>query len=242
MKLETSNVNYAATIVAIPATRVLPKCDNIVGVSLFGSQAIVSKDTTPGTIGVYFPAECQLSAAFLKANNLYRHKELNSSPEGRAGFFEDNGRVRAIKFRGVRSDCFFIPVQSLSFACDTSKLKVGDTFDKIDGIEICRKYLRKLPNESKHRMPQKKERFDRVDSKFMPEHFDTANYWRNKHLIGFANEIIITQKLHGTSVRFANTVVNRKLTLVERVLKWLGFKIRRQSTDTLTEIVRLLKT
>src|SRR5689334_22227169 len=103
-----ANTNYAATVVTIKNIIPLENCDNIVATSLFGFQAITSKDTTVGTTGIVFPAECQLSDEFCKQNNLYRHGEFNVD-HGKAGYLEDNRRVRAIKFRGHRSDCLFMP-------------------------------------------------------------------------------------------------------------------------------------
>ena len=42
---------------------------------------------------------------------------------------------------------------------------------------------------------------------------------------GENDEIIVTQKIHGTSVRFANTIVARRLNWRERLAKRLGIKV-----------------
>jgi hypothetical protein len=62
--------------------------------------------------GIYFPVECKLSDEFLKNNNLYRHNEKNINIE-KKGYFEDNGRIKAAKFRGHISNGFFIELESL---------------------------------------------------------------------------------------------------------------------------------
>ena len=61
-----------------------------------------------------FPPECRLSESYLAENNLYRHATKNKTPEEK-GYFEDNGRVMARKFRGHRSDCIFMPLSSLEY-------------------------------------------------------------------------------------------------------------------------------
>lgn len=227
MKLEApKNPNYAATVVEIKSINVLDGCDFVVGAPLFGLQAIVSKDMPIGTIGLFFPAETQLSDAFVHANNLYRHGDKNKD-EAAKGYFEDSRRVKAMKFRGHRSDAFFIPLDSLSFLKKIKgglDLKVGDTFDMINGTEICKKYYIKEPGVQNIDKNAKK-RFRRVDSEFLPEHFDTENYWRNQHNVSPLAPVVVTQKLHGTSVRIGHTLVKRELKWYERALQKLGVKI-----------------
>src|SRR4051794_7797380 len=118
MKLEApENENYAAVVVSITRTVPLENCDNVVGTPLLGFQAIVGKDTQVGDLGIVFPAEVQLSNDYASRNNLHRHGHLNASPEVK-GYLEDNGRVKALKFRGHRSDCLFMPLSSLAYAVD----------------------------------------------------------------------------------------------------------------------------
>jgi len=70
-----------------------------------------------------------------------------------------------------------------------------------------------------------------VDDKFLPQHIDTLNYWRNRHLIPEDAFVTVTQKLHGTSIRLANTIVRRKLTRLERLAKWFGAKVAETEFD-----------
>ena len=65
MKIQTpENANYAAVVVTLKEVHPFENSDNIQGTTIFGSQAIVSKDTKPGDVGIYFPAETQLSQEF----------------------------------------------------------------------------------------------------------------------------------------------------------------------------------
>jgi hypothetical protein len=231
MKIDKpENDNYTATVVQIKSITPLDNCDNVVGVPLFGFQAIVGKDTQVGDLGIVFPAEVQLSEEFASENNLFRHGEKNKNPESK-GYIEDNRRVRAVKFRGHRSDCLFMPLSSLTFTkVNLDELHEGDTFDALNGKEICRKYVVKQ-KASRIDRNKEKQKFVRVDKKFLPEHYDTDNYWRNQHVVPEDREIIVTQKVHGTSIRIGNTIVKRKLSFVERLLTRLGVNIKDTEYD-----------
>lgn len=230
---EPANVNYAATIVAIKAITELKGRDRIVGIPIYGSQAIVSKGWAVGDLGVYFPAEVQFSDEFARVNNLYAHPEKNADPEVK-GYLSDNRRLKAIKLGGHRSDAMFMPLSSLEYTgVDISQLAEGDIFDTIGGHEIVRKYEVKVPAEPRGAGQQRKitKKFDRVDAKFLPLHIDTDNYWRNMHRIDDDTEIVVTQKLHGTSVRIGHTIVRNELTLFERIAKKLGLRIAEYGYD-----------
>jgi len=229
--LEPENSNYAAQVVEIKSLTDLAGCDNVVGTPLLGFQAIVGKDTEQGDLGIVFTAETQLSEEYARKNNLHRHGNLNDN-EGSKGYLEDNRRVRAMKFRGHRSDALFMPLESLSYIknLDITQFKVGDTFDKIGDSEICKKYV--LPRTRREqRIEKNKEKFVRVDKKFLPEHYDTDNYFRNTEVISTGRWVTITQKLHGTSIRIGNTVVARKLSWRDKVAKRAGVKVADTEMD-----------
>lgn len=231
MKLQKpENENYAAVVVRIKSITPLENCDNVVGTPIFGFQAIVGKDTQVGDIGIVFPAETQLSEEYTHKNNLHRHSDLNDD-KGKQGYLEDNRRVKAMKFRGQRSDCLFMPISSLAYTKEKiAELKEGDTFDILDGHEICKKYV--VKTRSPRRIEKNKEKvFKRVDTKFLPEHYDSDNFFRNRDAIPESQHIIVTQKLHGTSIRIGNTIVRRKLKLIENLLKKMGVKIQETEFD-----------
>ena len=222
MKLTTpKNINYAATVVRVRHITTLPNCDNVVGIPVLGYQAIVSKDTQVGDLGVVFTAETQLSTAYAASNNLYRHAELNDDPTAK-GYLEDNRRVKALKFRGHRSDALFMPLSSLAaFTDGWGAWSEGDTFDELNGHEICRKYVIRQPREQRPGQ-QKLTKKQRVDEKMLPQHFDTVNYFRVPEAIAGKDHVVLSQKLHGTSLRVGRVPVKRKLNRLERLLLWIG--------------------
>jgi len=232
MKLaKPENENYAATVVAIKSITPFEGSDNIVGTPLLGFQAIVGKNTQIGDVGIVFPAETQLSPEFCYENNLYQHGNLNKD-ESAKGYLGDNGRIRAIRLRGNRSDCLFMPLSSLQYikGLDTSKFAVGDVFDAIGDHKICNKYVVKR-TKKEQRLEKNKEKFIRIDKKFLPEHYDSDNYFRNADTIPSERDVIVTQKLHGTSIRIGNTYVARKLSLLEQIAKRLGVSVKESETD-----------
>lgn len=225
MKLEEpKNKNYCATVVSLPHTRFsLPNLDNLEGVSIFGYSVLVSKDS-PSELGVFFGAETQLSDEFCYHNNLHRHAHLNID-QGKKGYLEDNRRIRAIRFKGNVSSGLFMPLSSLEWVgIDTSILKEGDEFDMLNGKEICRKY--EVAKKNANLQQTVNRGFVRADKKFMPEHIDTENFFRNWDKISPETKVIVTQKLHGTSIRIANTYVNYKPRLFDKIARFFGAQIK----------------
>jgi hypothetical protein len=225
MKLNPpKNPNYAATVVEIRAVNELDGCDNVVGTPLLGYQAIVSKDTEVGDIGIVFTAETQLSEEFARENNLFRHAEKNNDPAAK-GYLEDNRRIKALKFRGHRSDALFMPLSSLAYTGGNwTSLLPGDTFDFIDGHEICQKYEVRTRNATGTRIQTPKSRIDDI---FLPKHFDTENFFKNSEHIDSGTRVTVTQKLHGTSIRVGHVPVARKLSWIERLASRFGAKIEK---------------
>ena len=72
------NINYAASVVRIPALIPLEGLDNLVGVPILGHQALTQKGKEVGDLAVAFTAETQLSEAYCHHNNLYRDATLNA--------------------------------------------------------------------------------------------------------------------------------------------------------------------
>src|SRR4051812_30922698 len=178
MKIDKpENSNYCATVVEIKNVIALENCDNVQATSVFGFQAIIGKDVKVGDVGIFFPTETQLSDAYCYRNNLYRHADKNAD-ESKKGYVEDNRRVRAIKFRGNTSNGFFMPLESLEFTgINPSLLSVGDEFDKLNGEEICKKYVVERRISNKGQTAQEK-KFNRVDIKHMPEHYSSDNFFK----------------------------------------------------------------
>ena len=225
------NKNYCAVVVALERFAPLANCDNLKAALIFGNSVIVSKDVEAGAVGVFFPTETALSAAFLGPNNLFNKPELGNVDPTRKGYFEAHGRVRTVKFRGHKSEGFWIPLECLSFlGLPLSEYLVGSEFDAINETPICSKYISKRNQAStrqgKPGQSKKKSVADDIIEGQFRFHIDTAHLGRNIHRIDPATVISISEKWHGTSAIFANILIKRKLNWLERTLQRLGFSIQ----------------
>lgn len=220
MKLTVENENYAATIVRINELHSLPGLDNLVGVAVFGHQALTQKDgIATGALRVAFTAETKLSTVYAGGNDLFRKKYgYNTDPEAE-GYLEENARVKAIKLRGHRSDALLMPLSSLEvLGIDPTQLREGDTFDHINGIKVCEKYEIRRPAGNANRQQPATRAISRVSPKDFPEHTTTANFWRNRNVINNDDYVTVTQKLHGTSARIGHIPVLRYTGIAGRIL------------------------
>ncbi|QFG10319.1 RNA ligase [Mycobacterium phage DyoEdafos] len=215
------NVNYAATIVKLPQGLLLEGLDNLVGVPMFGYQALTQKEGYElGALRVLFMAETQLDADYARENNLFREATLNRDAS-ETGYLEPNARVKAIRLRKHQSDALLMPLSSLAYTgYDVSTLKPGDTFDKLNGHTICRKYIPKGKKQATQGQPKVRKQ---VDERLFPKHLDTEHFFRNLHYFRTERRVVVTQKLHGTSWRGGNIPVNRTKGWFERFINWLGW-------------------
>lgn len=228
---EPRNKNYCAVIAKISATVDLPKMNNVKHGIILGNKIIVNKSTKVGDIGIYFPVECSLSAEYLHFNNLYRKAALNSDAT-KSGYFEENGRIRCIKFQTIHeSQGLFMPLDSLSIFLTEKEmlsLKEGDEFDMIGSAEICRKYVIKKHNTSSQMSGGKKTRKvveeKLVDGQFR-FHQDTSMMYRNLDKIAPDTLISVSTKVHGTSVIIGKLLCKRPLNFVEKLAKKTGLKV-----------------
>jgi len=237
MKLQKpKNQNYCATIVSIQNIIPLEGCDNVVATRIMGNQVIISKDIQISDVGMFFPVETQLSNEYLSANNLYRKAEMNVD-QTQKGYFEENGRIKCIKFRGHNSEGLFMPLKSLAFTLGVSIdnysgiFNERDEFDKVNNIQICQKYVPKYtkvqgnPKEKTAKQPK----VSKIVENQFRFHDDTSQLYKNLHNINPDDLIHISYKIHGTSGISAKILCNRKLSIVEKLAKNV-FKLNINST------------
>lgn len=235
MKLqEPKNKNYCATVVEIKTLIPLANCDNVQHAIIMGNSVVVSKETEIGNIGLFFPVETCLSDAYLKANNLYRKGEMNADPTQK-GYFEENGRIRCVKFRQNKSEGLFMPIHSLRNIVKNgenwrtleeykpTELFLGAEFDTIEGIEICKKYIPKntrTPGASGNKKEPKEVVSKLVDKQFRP-HEDTGMLYKNLFRFNPASLISITYKIHGTSGVSSYIICKKHVPKSARVIAWI---------------------
>lgn len=227
MKIEKpANLNYAAQVVRIPALVELPGLDNLIGVPVLGGQALTQKgEKRVGDLAIAFTAETQLAGGYACHNSLYRSAGLNADPAEK-GYLEDNARIKAIRLRKHVSNALLMPLESLSYTgVDLADLTEGVAFDKLGDHEICRKYETPVKHVNNPAKSKVERAFKRVDTKVFPEHLSTDNYWRSRHLLRGGADVVVSQKLHGTSFRAGRVPVLREHKWHEKLLRRLGVRI-----------------
>ena len=245
MNLTVENRNYCALVFKAETFTELPNCDNVKGCLIFGNQVIVGKDMAPGTLGLYFPVETQILPALLGPNNLYRKAEYgNVDPTAKGGFFEANGRVRCMKFRGHRSEGFFVPLASLT-GIPLEDLTEGVEFNKIGDLAICDKYIPKnlrMGGGQNAKPGIKKFRKEDLilDGQFR-FHYDTAQLKRNLHRLELDTPISISDKWHGTSVVVGHLLTKRILPWYERLAKRVGVQVKEEEYGIIAASRRVVK-
>jgi hypothetical protein len=221
------NENYCANVVSIKSVIELDGMKTIAHTNIYGNMVIVSKELKIGDVGIFFPIETKLSNDFLHYNNLYRHNNLNLD-QTKKGFFEDNGRVRCVKFQGYKSMGFFIPLDSLEFTYHRESLKEEDIFDELSGIKICEKYIVKadrVPGMGGNKGKGKLARISKLIENQFRFHQDTAQLGKNMHMLKPDDVISITKKMHGTSTISSYILCKKKLNPIEKFLKFVGVNV-----------------
>lgn len=239
---------YTCQVIKLPPKQIINGFDNLVKVTVQGKTCLISKDSDPDVLYLFFQSGTVLDPNFLKQNNLYRHSDKNLSSD-KKGFFEDSGRVKAIKFKGVISDGFLIELNSLEYLLDNFKileLNVGDEFNSLDTTNICKKYIIKEQRERESKDRSRNKFWDTfIDGNHAPRHMDTAQLFKSLSKdsvdINLDTTVAITYKLHGTSARYYNALSNRKLSRFERLLRRLGVNVNEKDYNFVSASRNVIK-
>ena len=234
IKSTKANINYLAKVVNITNFLPHPNAERMKIAQAGGYKVCVGIDEPTGRY-VYFPVNSEINPHLLSYCNLYRHTEKNANTE-KAGFFNDNGRVTAIKLRGFPSEGFLLPYEQLeNFIADTLNLKLINTEDNTDfdvAVEkdkefwICKKYIivHNISSEQSNSNKRQKRvsRFNKVIDTQFKFHYDTVRIQNDKWAIEPNDLISITEKIHGTSGISAYVLCKKKPTLINKIKKWFG--------------------
>jgi len=199
-------MSYYGIVVQLDGVRKHPGADRLQLANCLGNQVVVGLEARDGDVTAFFPVDGKLSEDFLNANNLLPVLDAQGKRIG-GGFFDVKGRVRAQKFRGERSEGFAIPVDALTYTgYSIAKLKVGDQITELNGHQVCTKYI----NEKTIRAQKEASlRAAKVKVLNFPEHVDTEQFRFVAKDIPAGSLVYISAKEHGTSQRYAHTLMTR---------------------------------
>ena len=211
-------IMYKGYVIKVKDLKPHSNADRLQVLTVFGTDTCVSLDVKVGDLGIYFPADGQLSIEFCEANHLCRRKQ-DGTPD--TGYMDpDKRNVTAIKLRGEKSDGIYLPIECLAFTgAKLEDFKPGDTVDVVNKIEICKKYIPRSNKTNRSNEGGNRTRKHKVDiAPLFKEHADTEQLAYNLSAFKPGDEIEITLKMHGTSQRTAHvpTLKGYKRTLWDR--------------------------
>lgn len=242
------NINYTAKVVAIEELLPHPNADKLQIAVVDYQKVITSLDAKLNDIYVYFPVECKINEQFLSYTNSFSNSEMNAD-KTKKGFFGKNGRVRSIKLRGETSEGYLVPAQQLfdwvNFEGDIRQF-VGTDFDTIGGKLLLSKYvpptLEEVEGKAKRNGKKAyKEHQSRLIEGQVRFHTDTANLKRSSVSWNADDVLTVSYKLHGTSFWVSNLLVKRKLSVVDKIGRFLGIDVKESEYDILYGSRRMVK-
>jgi hypothetical protein len=214
-------MSYTATIARVQ-TRPHPTADKLLLGVCLGNQVVVGKDTQDGTLGLFFPTDGQLSHEMCVHNGLYTKSAMQKLglpiEEGQTfGFFDHHRRVRSQKFRGEKSDGFWVPLSYVQWALPPNiaareeafavgmEFVEGQQFVSVHGHLICEKYVTPATKRAQSQR-QGKGRVSRGSTLWFKKHVETSQFRDVAHEIPIGSVVYVTEKLHGTSARFGHVL------------------------------------
>lgn len=232
MKLEIkeNSTNYACSVVEIKEVFPIEGADKIARVVVNGNSVVVSKDVQAGDKMLYFVSGTRLNQDYCSKNNLLDAQAMNLDTSERGFISSKQFRVKAIKLRGIVSDGMLMPLTSLLAFLEPSSiktLKVGDEFTDINGNSLCEKYIVpvKPSTQGGEKTPKANKLKDLIVDNQFRFHHETEHFV--KHLDKFApnTEIIITRKMHGSSLILSNVLINKTLSWKDKLAKFFGVDV-----------------
>jgi hypothetical protein len=225
---KNANPNYLCKVVQLRGLKKHENADRLQTVVIDFNTIITGLDAKEGDSYVYFPVEGQISKEFLSHTNSFRDKELNADPE-KVGFFDEKGRVKAMKLRGEKSMGYIVPANIIykwaGVGNPNPNNHINQEFDTIGGQLLVNKY--EPPTRGTANTKQgKKPKLSRIVDGQVHLHVDTENLRKNPHKVNPNDTISITYKTHGTSWWVGNVLVKRNLSILERLTKFFGGNIQ----------------
>lgn len=252
-KSKNHNPNYLARIIYLDDSNFSkhPNADKLKLVHYNGNIISTSIDDNPGYY-LYFPVECVISSEFLSFHNLYRNSKLNTNSD-KKGFFEDSGRVKCIKLRGIASEGLIMPFRVLfdfiykdqtldeTIINNTANKYLNVSFDTVNNIKLVWKYVIKYDQDKTGNKTIKSKIIDTIVDKQFRFHITTPKLQDDINVITPNDLIQLTIKEHGTSVIFCKLMTYKKLNLFEKLLDKINISINKTEYKTFCSSRKVIK-
>ena len=219
-------MSYSVYVTRVKNIRPAENADKLNLCEVFGNTTVVDKSVNENDLYVYFPVDGQISEEFGRVNDLFRRKDENGNP---CGGFIDPVKRNIMQFGlEVKSDGLILPLSSLENFGDISQLKEGDIVSTFNGYEIACKYIPRTNHRSSSvdnggKIQKKK---IKINLPYFAEHIDTPQLVYNMDMFKPGDLICLTEKVHGTSSRNANTLqISYKKNLFHKIFNLKGKKV-----------------
>jgi len=228
----TNDDNYLLQVVQLRSGFKHPNADRLQIWKVNGYEVITDMSRNIGDICVLFPLECQVSYTLLSKLNLYSDKTMNED-QTVAGYVHSTGRIRATKLRGVVSEGMLIDLESVLMVCNVrsdwrNHFLVGQKFDTINGELVSEKYVPVLQKSSTPGTPgAQKNKLKNILVEPFPFHYSTSKLQDNAWRFRLEDNIVLTDKWHGTSAVFSNLRTRRKLSIWEKIKSFFGYAVQK---------------
>lgn len=223
-------MSYCGYVTKLKNIHAHPNADRLLLAEVFNESVIVDKFANETDLIIYFPSDGQLSEEFCKVNDLVRRKDKNGNQAG--GFLDpDKRNVRIIKLRGEYSDGLVLPLSCLEYTgVDINSFSIGDQITVVNGKEICRKYIPRRNNTVSGftvRKGKVRGKENRETAPYFTEHIDTPQLRFVMDHFKPGDVISLTEKIHGTSSRNANTlVISYRQNWLDKLFKRRGKEVK----------------
>ncbi len=193
------------------------------------TQVVVGTDTQEGSKVVYFDSNLCVSDQIIKD-----YPDIGK-------YLSKHNRVKCIKLRGCISNGLVVDVIKFRPYFNNDKeydkfvCSEGKEFTAINDFEVCHKYVPPPPRNSHGNSDGKRRKNEpsRLIDGIFHFHTDTSQLLRNVHKIKPNDVISISRKVHGSSGIASNSLVKRKLSWIEKLMKRIGVKVNTMCYDYL---------
>lgn len=232
---DNPDINYLARVFRVENIQKHPNADKLQLVTIEGETVVTGLDCKSGDLYVHFTVESQIESKFLAWSNSFSDAERNHDVT-KKGFFPKQGRVKIVTLRGAPSNGYIIPASELEkyikefygVAANLSEF-VGQSFDSVCGDRFVKKYVRHVPTpnvaKAKSKGSVKKYVSKLVEGQFA-FHADTVNFRKDLAKVSPEDEIVIANKIHGSSWIVSKVLIKRQPSWKDKVAQWLGIKVR----------------
>jgi len=213
---------HKAIVAKIDSVVPIQGADRIHVAYVLGEPVVVSKEWDVGYTGILFPVDLQLSEEYCHENNLFRDNTKNKDTT-KKGFFENNRRVRAQPFLGVRSCGYFASCESVGYTGEYPT-NIGEQFDELNGHKICQKYISEKARQAIANNSTKQAKASLYPT--FEKHVDSEQFKHFASSIRPGSLLSFHAKVHGTSFRVGKVRKQIELSWYQKLLNKLGANIQ----------------